>query len=658
MAEWQRTHTCNELREEHVGQTVTLNGWVLTTRKDNFQVFVDVRDRYGLTQVVFHKEENADLYARATELKSEWVLSITGAVRKRLPGAERADIATGAVEIEAAALRVLNECPLERLKFPVDEFDNKLANEDLRLQYRYLDLRRRSLQRVLITRHRVCKVIRDFMDAHNFLEVETPMLGKSTPEGARDYLVPSRVFNGEFFALPQSPQLYKQLLMIAGYDRYFQIARCLRDEDLRADRQPEFTQLDVEMSFVEREDVLGVMERLAVDVFDKCLGVKLKTPFPRYSYAEVMAKYGSDKPDLRYGLEISDVTDLVARATLPDFANAVATGHRVLAIHAPDAACANPNPNPKENDTRRVPFTRKLQDAFVKQFETSYPGRKLFYVKYENGAFATGVAKALEPVHAELKERFKVGEADMLWFAVGPGAEEAMGFVRTYLATDVLRLYKNWWEEKADHEAVEKKKVDAAKRKKESYTPVPFQPRAEHFNFLWVLDFPMFRWNEEENRWDAMHHPFTAPMDDDRENFFKDDGLGKVRAKAYDMVLNGYEVGGGSIRIHQQDVQSRVFQIFGMTPEDAKARFGFLLDALQSGAPPHGGIALGLDRWCMMIAGTTNIRDVIAFPKNQKARDLMTGAPSTVDERQLKELGVDLTAATRAALAQRQENRG
>jgi aspartyl-tRNA synthetase len=648
MAEWQRTHTCNELREEHVGQTVTLNGWVLTTRKYGNQVFIDLRDRYGLTQVVF-EADNADLFAQAADLKNEWVLSVTGVVRKRVQGAERTDIPTGAVEVEAKTLRVLNSCP--PLPFEVSEFGTELANEDLRLQYRYLDLRRRSLQRVLILRHRLCKVIRDFMDANNFLEVETPLLGKSTPEGARDYLVPSRVFNGEFFALPQSPQLYKQLLMISGYDRYFQIARCLRDEDLRADRQPEFTQLDVEMSFVEREDVIGVMEKLALEVFDKCLGVELKTPFPRLSYAEVMAKYGSDKPDLRYGLEIVDVTDLVARSTLPDFAKAVANGHRVFAIHAPNAA----NPDPKKSNPRREPFTRKGQDTFVKQFETSYPGRKLFYVKYENGAFATGVTKALEPVHAELRERFNVAESDMLWFGVGPCLEEAMGFVRTYLGTDVLRLYKNWWEEKAEHDEAEKKKLDAAKKKKETYAPVPFQPRPEHFNFLWVLDFPMFQRNAEENRWDAMHHPFTAPMDEDLEHFAKNEALGKVRAKAYDMVLNGYEVGGGSVRIHRQDVQSRVFEIFGMTPEDAQARFGFLLDALKSGAPPHGGIALGLDRWAMMIAGTTNIRDVIAFPKNQRARDLMTGAPATVDDRQIRELGIDLTVATRAAIQERAE---
>ncbi len=648
MAQWQRTHTCNELREEHVGQTVTLNGWVLTTRKDNHLAFVDLRDRYGLTQVVFRKADNPDLYAQAVELKSEWVLSITGVVQKRLPGAERADIPTGAIEVEAKVLQVLNQCP--PLPFEVSEFDAKLANEDLRLQYRYLDLRRRSLQRTLIMRHRLCKVIRDFMDAHNFLEVETPMLGKSTPEGARDYLVPSRVFNGEFFALPQSPQLYKQLLMIAGYDRYFQIARCLRDEDLRADRQPEFTQLDVEMSFVESEDVLSIMEKLAVDIFDKCLGVKLQTPFPRYSYAEVMAKYGSDKPDLRFGLEIVDVSTEAAASEFPVFKEQLAAGGVVRAINAKGGAAAkDAKGNPLFSNTA-------LKSGELPKIVATYNKHGLFWMKVEGGKFVGGIEKQFsDAVKETLRAKLNAVDGDLLLFVTCEsegGVAETLGALRTHLSS-ALKLYKNWWEEKAEHDEAQKKKLEVAKKKKESYSPVPFQPRAEHFNFLWVLDFPMFAWNAEENRWDAMHHPFTAPMEEDRDNFFKNEGLGKVRAKAYDMVLNGYEVGGGSIRIHQQDVQSRVFEIFGMTPADAQARFGFLLDALKSGAPPHGGIALGLDRCCMMIAGTTNIRDVIAFPKNQRARDLMTGAPAPVDDRQLCELGIDLTAATRKALAER-----
>ncbi len=638
MAEWQRTHTCEQLREEQVEQTVTLNGWVLSARDNGHQTFIDLRDRYGLTQVVFHKADNADLYAQAKELKSEWVVSVTGVVRKRLEGAARADIPTGAVEVEAKVLRVLNECP--PLPFEVNEFGTELANEDLRLQYRYLDLRRRSLQRVLILRHRLCKVIRDYMDANNFLEVETPQLGKSTPEGARDDLVPSRVFNGEFFALPQSPQLYKQLLMISGYDRYFQIARCLRDEDLRADRQPEFTQLDVEMSFVEREDVTGIMEKLAVEVFDKCLGVKLKTPFPRLSYAEAMAKYGSDKPDLRFGLEIVDVTDLAGASEAQFLKDAIAAGGLVRAINAKGGATAQ--------DAKKAPLfsnsALKPGGELAKVAET-YKAKGLAFLKLEGGKFTGSLEKFFsDELKAKLVDRLGAADGDLLLFVADKEAVvcDALGALRVHLATR-LKLYQNWWEEKADHDASEKKKSDAAKKKKETYAPVPFQPRPEHFNFLWVLDFPMFGWDDEEKKWAAMHHPFTAPMDEDLAHFWKNEELGKVRAKAYDLVLNGYEVGGGSIRIHRQDVQSRVFEILGMTIEEAKGRFGFLLDALASGAPPHGGIALGLDRWAMIIAGTTNIRDVIAFPKNQRARDLMTGAPATVDERQLKELGIKLS---------------
>ncbi|MBN9119267.1 MAG: aspartate--tRNA ligase [Planctomycetes bacterium] len=641
MAEWQRTHTCSEVREGHVGQTVTLNGWVLTARKYGNQIFIDLRDRYGLTQVVF-EADNADLYKQAEELKSEWVLSVTGVVRKRLPGAERADIATGAVEVEAKVLRVLNPCP--PLPFEVNEFGTELANEDLRLQYRYLDLRRRTLQRVLILRHRLCKVIRDFMDANNFLEVETPLLGKSTPEGARDYLVPSRVFNGKFFALPQSPQLYKQLLMISGYDRYFQIARCLRDEDLRADRQPEFTQLDVEMSFVERADVIAVMEELAAEIFRVCLDVELKTPFPRYSYAEVMAKYGSDKPDLRYGLEIVDVTDVAGASEAKFLKDAIEAKGVVRAINAKGAAA-------KFSNTALKP------GGELSKVAETYKAKGLAWMKVEGGKLTGSIEKFFsDELKAKLVERLGAADGDLFLIVAGEEAVvcDALGALRIHVA-NALKLYKNWWEEKADHDEAEKKRADAAKKKKEPYTPVPFQPRPEHFNFLWVVDFPMFGWDAEENRWAAMHHPFTAPMDEDLPHFARNEELGKVRAKAYDMVLNGYEVGGGSIRIHRQDVQSRVFEILGMTPEDAKARFGFLLDALQSGAPPHGGIALGLDRWSMMIAGTTNIRDVIAFPKNQQARDLMTGAPAPVDDRQLKELGVDLTAATRAGLREEEE---
>jgi aspartyl-tRNA synthetase len=596
MAEWQRTHTCGELRVEHVGQTVTLNGWVHITRNFPDQVFVDVRDRYGLTQVVFDKDD-AETFKTANALGRECVLSVTGVVRNRLPNAERADIATGKVEIKATALRVLNEPKLENLKFPVTEFPNeKMANEELRLEYRYLDLRRRSLQSILILRHRLCQVIRSFLDTRGFLEVETPLLGKSTPEGARDYLVPSRIHHGEFFALPQSPQLYKQLLMVSGFDRYFQIARCLRDEDLRADRQPEFTQLDVEMSFVEIDDVLGVMEQLTAEIFKACIGVDIPLPIPRMKYADAMAKYGSDKPDLRYGLEIVDCTAAVASSEFADFKAAIEGGGKVIAINAKGAGTLKD-------------LTRKALDEMVKTFEQS-SGAKLFYTKYDGAAFSTGVAKFLAPVQAELQKELGLEANDVVFIAAGKGDRlfEGMGALRVNLAQNVLNL---------------------------------IDPKKREFKFAWVVDFPMFGWDDEEKRWAAMHHPFTSPRDEDLAHLETDPG--KVRAKAYDLVLNGYEVGGGSIRIHRQDVQSRVFAMLGMEADDAKARFGFLLDALQSGAPPHGGIALGLDRFTMLLAGTTNIRDVIAFPKNQRARDLMTGAPAPVEARQIKDLGIKLS---------------
>jgi aspartyl-tRNA synthetase len=528
------------------------------------------------------------------------------------------------VELEATSVKVLNPCP--PLPFSITEFpDEKLANEDLRLQYRYLDLRRRSLQQVLILRHRMNKVIRDHLDARGFLELETPLLGKSTPEGARDYLVPSRVFNGEFFALPQSPQLYKQLLMISGYDRYFQIARCLRDEDLRADRQPEFTQLDVEMSFVEREDILKLMEGLARDIFAQCLGVDLPVPFPRLTFAEVMAKYGSDKPDLRFGLEIVDVTDIAAESEATFLKEAIAGGGVVRAINAKRAAA-------KFSNTQLKP------GGELPKMADTHKAKGLAWMKAEGEKLTGSIEKFFpDPLKARLKERLGVEPGDMLLFVADKEAvvSDALGAIRSHLGT-ALKLYRNWWDEKAEHDATEE-----ALAKKEKRPPKPFALRPDHFRFLWVVDFPMFGWDDEEKRWAAMHHPFTAPMDEDLPHLETEPG--KARAKAYDMVVNGYEVGGGSIRIHRQDVQSRVFAMLGMEVDDARARFGFLLDALQSGAPPHGGIALGLDRWCMFLAGTTNIRDVIAFPKNQKARDLMTGAPATVDARQLKDLGIRLS---------------
>ncbi|HJT77975.1 MAG TPA: aspartate--tRNA ligase, partial [Gemmataceae bacterium] len=454
------------------------------------------------------------------------------------------------------------------------------------------DLRRPGLHRTLALRHRLNQVIREHLDRKGFLEVETPLLGRSTPEGARDYLVPSRVWPGTWYALPQSPQLYKQLLMVAGYDKYFQIARCLRDEDLRANRQPEFTQLDLEMSFVEMDDIFEVIEGLTAEVFRQCIGVAVPVPFPRLQYADVMLRYGSDKPDLRYGLEIVDVSDLAAETEFKVFRDAVAGGGKVRGLNAKGAA---------------EKFSRKGLDE-LGEFVKRYGAKGLAWIKVEAEKLTSPVEKFL-PAAAQqaLRQRMNAQPGDLLLLVAD--AEDtvcqALGNLRTHLA-NVLKLY---------------------------------DPTRKDFELAWVVDFPLFIWDKDEQRWVSNHHPFTAPRDEDM-NKLTPERAGEVRAKAYDLVINGDECGGGSIRIHDPEVQAKVFAILGMTPEQARARFGFLLDALKYGAPPHGGIALGLDRFTMMLAGTNNIRDVIAFPKNQKARDLMTGAPAEVDERQLKELGV------------------
>jgi aspartyl-tRNA synthetase len=586
----QRTHTCGELREAHVGQTVTLNGWVNTYRDHGVFVFIDLRDRYGLTQVVFEPERGQELFAAAQDLRSEYVLAVKGKVVQRLPGKANPDLATGMIEVKAEEMVVLNRCPtppFEVTEFPGDE----LANEDLRLQYRYLDLRRPTLQRTLALRHRVNKVIRDFLDARGFLELETPLLGRSTPEGARDYLVPSRIFPGHWYALPQSPQLYKQLLMVAGYDRYFQIARCLRDEDLRADRQPEFTQLDLEMSFVELDDVFAVIEGLTAEVFAQCLGVTIPLPLPRLRYADALLRYGNDKPDLRYGLEIGEVSDLAAQTEFKVFQNTVATGGKVRGLNAKGAADK---------------FSRKGLDE-LEQYVKRSGAKGLAWVKVEAGKLTSPIEKFLPAgVQQALQQRLAAEPGDLLLFVADTEEVvcQVLGNLRAHLAA-TLKLY---------------------------------DPARRDYRVAWVVDFPLFVWDKDEERWAANHHPFTAPMDEDLDKLETDPG--SVRAKAYDLVINGYECGGGSIRIHSPEVQSRVFALLGMSPEQAQKRFGFLLDALRYGAPPHGGIALGLDRWVMMLAGTGNIRDVIAFPKNQKARDLMTGAPAPVDPKQLKELGL------------------
>ena len=599
MSTWRRTHTCGELRAEHIGQTVTLNGWVNTSRIHPDQVFIDLRDRYGLTQIVL-ESAHPEQFALAGQIRSEWVLSVTGKVRARLEGKTNEKIATGAIELEVTSLCVLNRCPTPPFEVSTRvqkdgtfADPDQLANEDLRLKSRYLDLRRPTLQRTLALRHRMVKAIRDFFDTRGFLEIETPLLGRSSPEGARDYLVPSRVFPGSWFALPQSPQLYKQLLMVAGYDRYFQIARCLRDEDLRADRQPEFTQLDVEMAFVEMDDVLSLTEGLTAAVFEQCLGVKIDLPLPRLRYADAMLKYGSDKPDLRYGLEIQELSDVAGRMELAPFRDALAAGGKVRGLNAKGGA---------------VKFTRKILDEFGANF-TRAGGRILAYIKVEEGnKVSSSINKFLTPdIQAELFRLLDAAPGDLLLIGAADSEDivaSQMGMVRQ-LAAQKLELT---------------------------------DPMKKDFRILWVIDFPSFIHDAEEGRYVANHHPFTAPLDKDLSRLESDPM--SVRAKAYDLVINGYECGGGSIRIHDPEVQGRMFRRLGMTDEQAKERFGFLLDALKYGAPPHGGIALGIDRWVMMLAGTSNIRDVMAFPKNQQARDLMTGAPAAVDAKQLKELGL------------------
>lgn len=602
MAEWRRTHTCGELREAHIGQTVVLNGWVNSYRAYNDQIFVDLRDRYGLTQVVFEADP-AELFAVAGDIRNEWVLSVRGKVRERVPGKHNPKLATGDVEILAEAMDVLNRCPpppFEVMSVPLETGlgdPSELAGEDLRLQYRYLDLRRPTLQRTFSLRHRLNKVIRDYLDAQGFLEVETPLLGRSTPEGARDYLVPSRIWRDEktgrphWYALPQSPQLYKQLLMVAGYDKYFQIARCLRDEDLRADRQPEFTQLDLEMSFVEQSDVLAVIEGLIAAVFQSCAGVSIPLPLPRLQYEEVMLKYGSDKPDLRFGLEIVELSDLAPQTTFKVFQEVASSGGKVRGLNVSGGA---------------EKFSRKGLDQLA-EFAGRLGAKGLAWIKVEADKFTSPIEKFLPAeVQTALRQRLKAGAGDLLLIVADKEEVvcQALGALRTHLAA-TLGL------------------VDPSRR---------------DFKAAWIVDFPSFIWDAEEKRWAANHHPFTAPRDEDLP--FLESDPAKVRAKAYDLVINGYEAGGGSIRIHNPEVQSRLFAVLGMSPEQARQRFGFLLDALQFGAPPHGGIALGLDRLTMILSGTTNIRDVLAFPKNQKARDLMTGAPAAVDAKQLRELGL------------------
>lgn len=590
MPSFRRTHTCGELRETHVGQSTTLNGWVHTARDHGQFVFVDLRDRYGVTQVVFEPGRGKELFEVARELRGEFCVAVRGKVEARLAGKQRKDLPTGMIEVQATELIVLNRCPA--LPFEINEMPgNELANEDLRLQYRYLDLRRPSQQKLLTLRHQMIRTIREHLSADGFLEVETPFLGRSTPEGARDYLVPSRVHTGSWYALPQSPQLYKQLLMVSGYDKYFQIARCMRDEDLRADRQPEFTQLDFEMSFVEMDDVFATIETLIAAVIKTCTGVEIVLPLQRFSYDDVMLRYGTDKPDLRFGMEIVELSDIAAETEFSVFKNAWEMGGRVRGLNAAKSA---------------EKFSRKQLDELT-EYVKQYQAKGLAWLKVEAEKLLGPIEKFLPAgAQATIRKRLAAQPGDLLLFVADTEdvVAQSLGALRNELGRR-LGL------------------IDPSK-------PV--------FALAWVIDFPSFVFDDEEKRWVSNHHPFTAPKDEYLASLESDPGV--VKAKAYDLVINGYEAGGGSIRIHNPETQSRVFSVLGLTPEQAREKFGFLLDALKFGAPPHGGIALGLDRLTMILGGTTNIRDVIAFPKNKQARDLMTGAPAPVEAKQLKELGL------------------
>lgn len=582
-----RSHRCTEVNNTMIGNTVTVMGWVQKSRNKGGIIFVDLRDRSGILQVIFEEANcGAESFAKAEKLRSEFVVAITGEVAKR-GGAVNENLATGDIEVIAKDIRILAEA--DTPPFPIEE--NSKTKEDLRLKYRYLDLRRPDLQKNIMMRSKVTTLVRSFMADEGFIEIETPTLCKSTPEGARDYLVPSRIHPGEFYALPQSPQIYKQLLMCSGYDRYFQIARCYRDEDLRADRQPEFTQIDMELSFVDVDDVIDVNERLLAKLFKEVIGVDVQLPIQRMTYKEAMERFGSDKPDLRFGMELCDVTDVVKDCEFVVFKNAIEAGGNVRGINAEGQGA----------------MPRKKIDALV-DFAKGYGAKGLAYIAiHEDGTMKSSFAKFMKDEEMQaLVEKMNGKPGDLLLFAADKSklVYDVLGALRLEIA-DQLGLLKK-----------------------------------DEYRFVWITEFPLLEWSEELGRYQAMHHPFTMPMEEDLQYIESDPG--RVRAKAYDIVLNGTEIGGGSVRIHQDDIQEMMFKALGFTMERAYDQFGFLLNAFKYGVPPHAGLAYGLDRLVMLMAKEDSIRDVIAFPKVKDASCLMSEAPNTVDAKQLEELGISI----------------
>ena len=585
-----RTHHCNELRPSHIGQTATLIGWVDTVRDHHGVIFVDLRDREGLTQVVFRPEENAEAAAASHKLRNEDVIQVAGRVDARFGGAVNEQMPTGAVELVCSQLVVVNKADV--LPF---QLDRESSNEDLRMKHRYLDLRRPRMTRNIRLRHTITTAARRYLDEAGFLEIETPILSNPTPEGARDFLVPARLTPGRFYALPQAPQQYKQLLMVAGMEKYFQIARCFRDEDLRADRQPEFTQIDIEASFVGQDDIMRVVEGLLAAMFKAGLGLDVATPFPRFTYREAMDRYGSDKPDTRFAMEIVDLGDVLADTGFKLFKGTLDSGGVVRALNAKGFAGLTTGQ------------ANRLNEVAV---QAGLPVKTLASLKFENGEYKSALWKFLSDAEKEaLVRKLDVEEGDIVFFAVGDRELvcNILGRVRLEVAA-MRELTKG----------------------------------STDYNFLWVVDFPLLAFDPEEGSWGAVHHPFTRPCADDLP-LLEAGEFAKVRAVAYDVVLNGYELGGGSIRIHERDLQARMFEVLGVTPEEQEIKFSHLLDAFRFGAPPHGGLALGLDRIAMLVAGEESIREVIAFPKNLKGADLMSHSPCPVDAKQLRELFIQST---------------